>query len=278
MADRLNYPLQENLRTRCGSVVFGSVLYQPGGVCGPRMQHDYQLVIIHKGSLHLKLDQEIIQVPEGYGVLLTPGHHEHFIFATDTETYHSWCAIEPNAVPVALRNQFKRLRGPIHFLGRMAILLDVGRKASLSLKDQDEALGSAFFLGLALAIMCDFAVTVRKGCFIANSTDAVLSRMDHFIASQYAKHLSLDDIARASGASRQYLLKLCRINKKPTPMRQLYNKRLGTAADLLLHTGFSVGEIADRCGFVNVFHFSRKFKETYRCSPLAWRNSFWEKR
>jgi transcriptional regulator GlxA family with amidase domain len=100
--------------------------------------------------------------------------------------------------------------------------------------------------------------------------------MDHFIADQYTQPLTLGDIARAAGVSRQHLLKLCWKSGKPTPMQQLYNKRLEIAADLLLQTGSSVGEIAERCGFVNVFHFSRKFKEAYHRSPLTWRNSLWK--
>src|SRR5487761_1292934 len=116
MSERLKHLSPDNLRMRRGAVVFGDVLYQPGGICGPRTQHDYQLVVIHKGSLQLKLDREIIQIPESHGILLSPGHHEHFLFATDSETYHSWCAIEPRAVPMALRTQFQKLRGPIPFL------------------------------------------------------------------------------------------------------------------------------------------------------------------
>ncbi|HEU5406580.1 MAG TPA: AraC family transcriptional regulator [Nitrospira sp.] len=261
---------------RRGAVVFGNVLYQPGGICGPRTQHDYQLVVIHRGSLRLKLDQEIIQVSENHGILLCPGHQEHFSFATDCETYHSWCAIEPRAVPVVLRRQFQKFRGPIPFLGRMATLLDMGKTTPLLSKDKDEELEDGFYQGLALALMSDFAITVRKGRVILNSADSVFSRMNHFIADQYAQPLTLGDIARASGVSRQHLHKICRISGMSTPMQQLYNKRLEIAADLLLHTGFSVGEIADQCGFVNVFHFSRRFKETYRRSPLVWRNALWK--
>lgn len=276
MAERLEHSSKYRLRVRRGPVFFGDVLYPPGGTCGPRVQHDYQLVVIHEGSLQLKLDQEIIHVPESHGILLSPNHHEHFLFASDQETNHSWCAVAPRAVPVALHRPFRKFRGPIPFPGGMAALLDKPRKTPLLSNDKDEALENGLYLGLALAIMSDFAMAVRKGGLVADSADSTLFRMGHFIADQYTQPLTLSDIARAAGVSRQHLLKLCRKSGKPTPMQQLYNKRLEIAADLLLQTGSSVGEIAERCGFVNVFHFSRKFKEAYHRSPLAWRNSLWK--
>ena len=38
-----------------------------------------------------------------------------------------------------------------------------------------------------------------------------------------------------------------------------------------MHTGLSVAEAAEQSGFVNQFHFSRKFKQGLGYSPLEWR-------
>jgi AraC-like DNA-binding protein len=276
MAELFTNPSQRYLRVRRGPVVFGNVLYQPKGICGPRVQRDYQLVVIHTGSLQLHLDNEIIVVQEDHAVLLGPGHREHFLFAADTQTYHSWCAVEPKFVPLALRRKLQHFRGPVPFLGRMAMLLELGKNASVSATDRDDELENGCYLYLALALMADVAMAARKGRVVENYAEAVLSRMEQFIARQYAKPLVLADIATASGVSPQHLLKLCRLNGKPTPTQRLYKKRLESAADLLLNTGSPIGEIASRCGFVNIYHFSRKFKEAYRRSPLIWRKALWK--
>jgi AraC-like DNA-binding protein len=99
--------------------------------------------------------------------------------------------------------------------------------------------------------------------------------MERFIAESYAQSITLNEIARAAGASRQHLLKLCRMSGKPTPTVQLYARRLEAAADLLVHTGFSVAQIAEQCGFPNQFHFSRKFKQAFGRSPSKWRDHVW---
>ena len=266
---------QTYLRMRRGSVTIGDLLYAKGGSFGPRIQTDFQLVVIHSGRLSLELDDETLEVPENYGVLLGPGHTEHFFFVQDRETHHSWVAIAPDGLSPELRDEFAILRGPIPFLGRMASLLGIAKKESASLSGP-ETLQNGLYQGLAISILCDFASAVKAGYKAATASDTVLSQMECFLSDSYTRPLTLEEIARAAGVSQQHLLKLCRIAGKPTPMKQLYAKRLEMAADLLLHTGFSVFEIAEQCGFVNQFHFSRKFKQSVGQSPLAWRSQLWK--
>jgi AraC family transcriptional regulator of arabinose operon len=271
---KLKNVVRENLKLKRGAIEIGEILYGPGGTCGPRIQHDYQLVVVHEGSLDLLLDGYLIHVDPNHGLLLCPGHREHFLFSATTETRHSWCAVEQRAVPRHLRSAVKTHLGPIPFAGRMLRLLEMGRKEP-STGYPDAPLCEGFYLGIALALLCDFAIAARSG--IANKTsDSVLARMTEFISKNYAKHLSLQDIARASGVSRQHLLKLCRSQGRSTPIAQLYSARLEAAADLLQQSGLSIDTIAGRCGFVSAFHFSRRFKEASGLSPGRWRKECWQ--
>jgi AraC-like DNA-binding protein len=274
-AEKLTNLHHENLRMRRGATVIGDILYAPGGACGPRIQHDYQLVVIHHGFLDLKLDEERIHVGQGQGILLSPGHREYFIFSDDQETHHSWCAIHPKAIPQELRRQFRTFRGPIPFAGRMHTLLEMSRRPQF-VSLPEEPLQAGFYLGLGLALMCDFASAVRGGKASNTAAEAVLTRMEDFLWKEFASPLSLHDVAKAVGVSRQHLLKVCRIHGKPTPMAQLYAARLEVATDLLRQTGLPISAVAEKCGFVSMFHFSRKFKEAYGESPAAWRSGLWQ--
>jgi AraC-like DNA-binding protein len=274
MPERLKNIHQVNLRMRRGPVVFGDIVYKPGGVCGPRVQHDYQLVIMLSGTLDLRLDNRKISVPAGSAILLSPKHHELLQFANKTETHHSWCAIQPKAVPRELRRRWHVLPGPIPFPARMAGLLELSKKQPEEM-EQNETLDHGFYLGLGLALLSDFALAVQKGKTIRKPADDAMTKVDNFISRGLAQSLSLADLAKAAGVSRQYLLKLFRLRGMKTPMQYLYAKRLDAATALLSHTGLSVGEIAERCGFCNAFHFSRKFKEVYGKNPRAWRKDLW---
>jgi AraC-like DNA-binding protein len=265
---------QENLRMRRGATVIGDILYSPGGSCGPRYQHDYQLVVIHRGELNLLLDGEHIHVPTGHGILLTPGHSEHFLFSRNQQTHHSWVAIAPRAVPTSLRRAVDFHLGPIPFGGRMMTLLEMSRRAQIT-RSAEEPVQAAFYLSLGLAILCDFLLAARSGQSTSDEVETILSKMDCFIWKELAHPLSLSDIARAVGISRQHLLKLCRMHRRPTPISQLYQARLQASTDLLRQSGLSISEIAEKCGFVNIFHFSRRFKQTYGQSPSSWRKDLW---
>ena len=262
-------------RIRFGRVVFGDVLYSKGGSVGPRRQMDYQLVIIHSGYLTLTLDDEILEVPENHAILLSPGHREHFSFARDQETRHSWIALAADAQSEELKKDFALFRGPFPFLGRMASLLEIARHG-LTPSVEAVPLHNRVYEELGTAILCAFACAVSDGHKASESSQPVLSRMERFIAENYARPLTLDLIARAGGVSRQHLLKLCRLSGKATPMDHLYAKRLEVASDLLLHTGFSIAEIAEQSGFLNQFHFSRRFKQRLGSSPSAWRGHLWK--
>ena len=272
--EKLKNIRHENLRMRRGSIVIGDILYNPGGACGPRIQHDYQLVIVHTGCLDLLLDGQTIHVGQGQGILLSPGHREHFIFSGEHETHHSWFAIHPKAVPPALKKEFHAFRGPIPFAGRMHTLLELSRRPLFG-SLPEAPLEAGFYLGLGLALMCDFASAVRSGKKTDTGAEAALAKMEQFIWKEFASNLSLHDIARAVGVSRQHLLKLCRMHNKHTPMVQLYAARLEIATDLLRQTGLPISAVAEKCGFVSIFHFSRKFKQAYGESPAAWRRGLW---
>jgi len=218
----------------------------------------------------------LIEVPEGHGVLLSPGHLEHFHFARHRETRHSWVAVEPSLLDINLRQELQSYPGPLPFLGRMARLLDMARYDSVAPLKSD-FLHVTACEALGITILCEFASAARDRRKATRPSDTVLWRMDRFLAESYAGPLELNDIARAAGVSRQHLLKLRRMAKLPTPMEMLYARRLDMASDLLLHTGFSIAEIADQTGFLNQFHLSRRFKQRTGKSPSAWRGQRWEK-
>lgn len=254
-----------------GAVVVGDVVYAPGGICGPRVQRDYQLVVVHTGELDLKLDGKPIHLGAGEAILLSPRHREYFAFSKTEETRHSWCAIRPGSIPRKLRRHLSGPSGPIPFVGRMNVLLEW----SAAISEVAEArLQDGFYLGVGLALLCDFALAAQRDVRGHSGSEA-LARMENFIRSAYAEPLTLTDLARKAGVSSQHLLKLCRARAMATPTQQLYRKRVEIAAELLLGTGLSVGEISERCGFANAFHFSRKFRQTYGKSPLAWRKQLW---
>jgi transcriptional regulator GlxA family with amidase domain len=90
----------------------------------------------------------------------------------------------------------------------------------------------------------------------------------NFIALNFQRNeISLEDIASSAGISTNHLGLLFREFLQTTPMRYLKAHRLGYAKNLLSRTGLSVGEIAQRVGFVDQLHFSREYHKHFGITP-----------
>jgi len=80
-------------------------------------------------------------------------------------------------------------------------------------------------------------------------------------------------LERLCGVSATHLRRLFVTHLGMPPHRWLVHERLLKAQSLLADTGLSVSEIGARCGFADVFHFSREFKRQMGASPAHWRKS-----
>ena len=112
-----------NRRVHTTNVVFGEVLYEPGGSCGPRVQRDFELIIIHSGEGQVTLNNKIVrQMKTGTVSLFLPGNADYFKYSTDTETHHSWCTIRSRYMPKDVRND---LTQPLVSLPVSSLLLSL---------------------------------------------------------------------------------------------------------------------------------------------------------
>ena len=102
--------------------------------------------------------------------------------------------------------------------------------------------------------------------------DLYIRQAVSYIEQHYARpDFSLEEVAAFCNLDRSYLGKLFKEKMKRTPQQFLIFYRMNRAADLLLHTDLSVGEIARSVGYTNPLNFSRAFKSVYDLSPGNWK-------
>jgi AraC-like DNA-binding protein len=252
------------------AVNVGEVVYPPGGRLGPRWQGDLQLVLIHSGSARITIDDAApITHAAGSVALLLPGHRERFAFADDAPTHHSWVQARLADPPVAL-------------IGRLAAL-PVALPASTALTELvHEAvavartpLSTAGPLLAALATAAFWRYVGEAESRVLGPGDAV-ERARQFIHARLAdSDLDLRQAAQAAHVSPAHLVRRFRAELGVTPMAYLWQRRVATGIDLLTHTGLPVGDIAARCGFKSVYHFSRRVKEQTGSAPTEVRRRRW---
>ncbi len=103
----------------------------------------------------------------------------------------------------------------------------------------------------------------------ADAVDAVRA----LIERDFARNLTLEDMARAADVSNSYLLKLFRTHLGATPYEYLLRQRITEAKRLLAETDARVGEIAGLVGFASESNFSYRFSHMVGMSPRAYRKS-----
>ncbi len=253
-----------------GEVVFGDVTYQPGGSCGPRVQPDYQLVLLYAGHADVTLDdaQPPLHIPPGHVALLRPGGREHFLFTTDGPTHHGWCAVRPSLVEPALAEEIAACPQVIPFSSQLTALVRLG----LAVGSPRAATANRFVTQLGRTALLEFLATAEG---LAPALPTALRRACAFIDTHSFEEMDLAALARTACVTRAHLSRLFNRHLGTTPMRHLWRVRLENATRLLRETGLSIGEIAARTGFQNPFHLSRLVKRIYGVSPREWRRRVW---
>ncbi len=104
----------------------------------------------------------------------------------------------------------------------------------------------------------------------ANATDAV-SKTISYIKANFDKPLSNQMLSELTGYHAYHLNRLFTRHTGLTVHQYILNLRLNRAKDLLLNSGLSLAQIAEKTGFNSNTHFSGYFKQMVGISPLEFR-------
>jgi AraC-like DNA-binding protein len=92
------------------------------------------------------------------------------------------------------------------------------------------------------------------------------------LSARFHEDLDVGALAAKAGLSRPQFHRNFKSLTGMAPVEYRKRLRLREAERLLRTCDLGVGEIGERVGWPNPFHFSRIFKATFRCSPLKYRN------
>jgi AraC family transcriptional regulator of arabinose operon len=259
---------------RSPRVIFGQISYLPGGFVGPRIQRDYELIVLHSGSCEVRIDGNPGRsLDPGLAYLFRPGHLEHFLYDERGHSNHAWCSVSPGFLPDALRRGLDTVQEGAGFppsecfkrIVSAAFLFRSGQSAS--------ALQVVDTLGLAL-----FAEFVHMVHHAAEPfRDDSVIRAKHYMEDHLRDPDCLVQAMAVAGCSKSALTYKFANELGTSPSRYLWRIRTEKGLELLADTGLSVAEIADRCGFQSPFHFSRCVRLMQGLPPREIRRRAWAK-
>ena len=92
---------------------------------------------------------------------------------------------------------------------------------------------------------------------------------DH-MERNYQKHITVEDLAAISGYSPSHFARQFTQIYGVSPIQYLNGIRILRAKNLLSTDQYTIAEIAQKCGFSNVYYFTRCFKQITGTTPAKW--------
>ena len=98
-----------------------------------------------------------------------------------------------------------------------------------------------------------------------------VKRAKDILAARVNGDITIEELAEQCGLSRSHFARAFRQSTGMPPHRWLMELRVDRARELLSNSALSLGEIAERCGFVDQSHFTRSFSAAMGVVPSVWR-------
>ena len=112
-----------------------------------------------------------------------------------------------------------------------------------------------------------FAEMQKKNYIPQNQYDLIKPAIEYVEENFLANKISVPFLADRCGISEAYLKKLFIKKFGMSPIKHIIRLKINHACDLLCSKRYSVTQVAEICGYDNVYYFSRQFKEYVGTSP-----------
>jgi AraC-like DNA-binding protein len=93
------------------------------------------------------------------------------------------------------------------------------------------------------------------------------------LRADLSRRWSAGELSMVTGLSDSQTRRLFRKHLRASPRQWLARERLMHAQALIVQNRAPLAEIAETCGFCDVYHFSREFRRSVGMPPAAWRGS-----
>lgn len=224
---------------------------------------EYEMMLFET-AVYIEVEGEMRPCPAHTGILFKPGQRVHY-FSQEGELVYSWIRFDcdeplftdeyvPFGIPVFCENYDSFL---IYF--RMVACENYWHRPS-------EEFIIADLMHIIFHWLHDYAYPTESSRY-----QNVLEKLRGDIYAHPEQDWCLDSMARRVNMSTRSLQKLYKDFAHVSCIAEVIESRMARAKMLLARTEYDIGEISEQCGYRNVEHFCRQFKNHEKCSPSAYR-------
>lgn len=126
-----------------------------------------------------------------------------------------------------------------------------------------------------LSLLYEIFSELQKNAYIPHDQYLMIKPALNYIEENFHKEkISVPRLAHLCGISESYLKKLFIKKLGMSPSRYIIQLRINLASDLFRSKTYTATEIAEICGYDNIYYFSRQFKEYTGITPTEFRNKY----
>ncbi len=279
-SEKINYDYDEYY----AYVRRGRLSHYPNYAADSHWHDDLEFISVISGSMDYNVNGKILRLEPGQGVVVN-ARRLHYGFSNERNECEFYCIL---LHPILLCTSQRIDRDfvapfladpslPYIFLDgkvdwQREILTDVENMYRRKDKITAPLAIQSLFYHVWFTLI-ENVVTVKKNRKPDRNL-SVLKDMLTFIQKNYARKISLDDIASSGKVSKSSCLAIFKKYLHDTPANHLVAYRLSRAVKRLRETTSSVTEIAFDVGFNGSSYFAESFKKIYGCSPSEFRKKY----
>lgn len=249
--------------------------------------HQYfEVAYVAQGSLECRTPDQTLQLRQGEAVFVNTGvlHmyqktsvgpcviYAHIFDSRILLGTLSSSIYQTYIYPIAKSHSFGLQ--PIRPENRHQVLMLDALKAMVDLARQ-EPFGYEFQLQTQLSgFWCRLLTMANLQASVPDRSDSDIQRikaMLHFIHGNYARHLTLKDIAGAAMISERECSRCFQRCFQESAIGYLNHHRIRVSAGMLLETQESILSISKQCGFSSPSYFGKLFHDMLGCTPKEYR-------
>ncbi|MBR2354112.1 MAG: AraC family transcriptional regulator [Clostridia bacterium] len=242
-------------------LAFGKEQSYPNRTVSRDRNREYMLHYVTSGSG--TFDGKRIGAGEGF--LIVPGKPNRMEADSDDPWHFKWIAFMGGDAPrqmKALGLDANRQCFTFSFGDRLEELFD-----DVLYRNHGDCDLNTYMQGVFYILMSYHKQEYLNSIEKRNGKSGYAQKAIAYMDEHYRESIRIDDIAEKLHISRKYLCSILEQQIGMSTKEYLLNRRAEVAAELLLHTDMSVGEIAAEVGYADYTQFSRMFRKRKGISP-----------
>ncbi|MBL8992964.1 MAG: helix-turn-helix domain-containing protein [Spirochaetia bacterium] len=281
-----------------------NIVLEPGDI-HPRIRISHRMVGVLEIPERIILDYELVWIPFGEGTLFFGKKKIHFgkssLLLIPPFVPHSFSSAGKRIEHMAIHFDWWRVGKTLPVLqSRKPYLVQIGKERDpetirhsqvlpvhsqwlekiLQLRQSSDPFAELESASLLTQVLLTLLRKNPESKESSPFTPALTRRLQtalQYLETHFSETVTPTELVRESGLSLSHLNRSFRAWASLSPMEYLRTFRIAKSRDFLIRSDLSVGEIARRCGFDDIYHFSKTFRQLEGLPPTEYRERLSQK-